>query len=298
MKQAVLLLAYGAPERIEDVEQFLAGLRAGRPLASHQVEEIKQRYAAIGGGSPLTARTREQAEALERELAGAGPAVPVHFGMRNWRPSIQDAMARLRVQGAERIVAICLAPQYSKFSVGVYFRRVQEARVALGTGVEVVWTKSFHDHPMLIEAFYEKLAPLAAGRTVLFTAHSLPERALESGDPYDREAKATARAVAARAGLAEYDFAYQSQGLTEDKWLGPTVESVLEEYARRGVRDVVLQPVGFVSDHLEILYDVDIRFRGYASERGIRLVRPESLHTSPTFIAALASVARERLEAA
>ncbi len=194
-------------------------------------------------------------------------------------------------------MAVCLAPQYSRLSVGLYFRRVQEAKVELGMKAEVVWTKSFHDHPLLIEAFDEKLAPLLAGRKVLFTAHSLPEKILESADPYDREAKATARAVAERAGLASWDFAYQSQGLTDDKWLGPTVEATLDATRSEGVTEVVLHPIGFVSDHVEILYDVDILFRDYARERGIRLERPESLNDSPTFIAALAAVAQERIEA-
>jgi protoporphyrin/coproporphyrin ferrochelatase len=298
MKQAVLLLAHGAPDRLEDVEKYLSLVRSGRPLAPHLVEEIKQRYAAIGGGSPLTARTNEQAQALEQLLSRDSPGARVYVGMRNWRPSIREAMERMRADGVDRIVALCLAPQYSKLSVGLYFRRTQEAKVELGMRAEVVWTKSFHAHPLLIEAFSEMLAPLLPRHKVLFTAHSLPEKILETADVYDAETHATARAVAARAGLAEWDFAYQSQGLTDDRWLGPTVESTLDRYAELGVKEVVLHPIGFVSDHIEILYDVDILFRGYAAERGIRLARPRSLNDSPTFIAALAAVAREKLEAA
>jgi ferrochelatase len=181
--------------------------------------------------------------------------------------------------------------------VGFYFRRTQEAKVELGVNAEVVWTKSFHDHPLLIESFHEKLSAWLPRERVLFTAHSLPEKVLETADPYVAETKATAAAVAARARLADYDFAFQSQGLTDDRWLGPTVESVLDRYRQEGVREVVLQPIGFVCDHIEILYDVDILFRGYAAERGMRLERPESLNDSPTFIAALSAVARERLEA-
>ncbi|HSW49622.1 MAG TPA: ferrochelatase [Bryobacteraceae bacterium] len=292
MRQAVLLLAHGAPDRLEDVERYLSLVRAGRPLAPHLVEEIKQRYVAIGGGSPLTARTNEQAQALQQRLAGKAR---VHVGMRNWKPSIRDAMEQIRADGVERIVALCLAPQYSKLSVGLYFRRTQEARVELGVGADVIWTKSFHSHPLLIEAFAEKLEPLLPRQRVLFTAHSLPEKILESAEAYDAETRATARAVAARAGLAEWDFAYQSQGLTGDKWLGPTVESTLDRYAGEAVTEVVLHPIGFVSDHIEILYDVDILFHGYAAERGIRLVRPESLNDSPAFISALAAVVREKL---
>jgi ferrochelatase len=201
----------------------------------------------------------------------------------------------MKADGVERIVALCLAPQYSKASVGFYFRRVQEAKTEAGLAAEIVWTKTFHAHPLLVEAFAERLAPLLPAPRVLFTAHSLPERALEGGDPYDSEARATADAVARRAGLDTWEFAYQSQGFTEDKWLGPTVESRIDEYAAAGVREMVLAPIGFVCDHVEILYDVDVAFRNYARERAIALRRPESLNDSPTFVRALAAVARDRL---
>lgn len=295
MKQAVLLLAHGAPERMEDLDAYLDLVRGGRPTPAKLREEIRHRYAAIGGRSPLTARTREQAQALEQRLAADGFPVPVFFAMRNWRPFIQETMQEIKAAAIERVVAICLAPQYSRASVGLYFRRVQQARLELGMATEIVWAKSFHEHPLLIEAFAEKLAPLVAGRRVLFTAHSLPVRILEAGDPYDREARNTARAVASRLNLERWDFAYQSQGASEEAWLGPPVEAVLDDYARQGVGEVVLAPIGFVADHLEILYDVDIHFRDYARRLGIRLWRPESLNDSPTFIAALADVAASRL---
>jgi ferrochelatase len=297
MRDAVLLLAHGAPERSDEVSEYLKLVRGGRPLAPELVEEIRSRYDAIGGGSPLTARTQAQAAALERKLAADGLPVPVYFGMRNWRPSILETMARMKADGIERIAAICLAPQYSKFSIGLYFRRTQEAKTQLGFNAEILWAKSYHDHPLLIEAFAQRLAPLLPAQMVLFTAHSLPEKILETADAYDAEAKATARAVATRLGLDRWEFAYQSQGLTDEKWLGPTVESRIDEYAQAGIQDLVLAPIGFVSDHVEILYDVDILFRNYAAERGIRLRRPESLNDSPTFIAALADVARQKLGA-
>jgi ferrochelatase len=294
MKQAVLLLAHGAPERVEDVEEYLERIRSSRPGSGptppHVIQEVKQRYEEIGGSSPLLAWTRKQAEALQRELA-----IPVYFGMRNWHPLIRETMQQIADDRVERLVAICLAPQYSKASVGLYFRRTQEAKNAVSSQAEIVWTKSFHAHPLLVEAFAERLQPLADGRKVLFTAHSLPEKALEGGDPYDAEAKTTARAVAERVGLRDWDFAYQSQGMTQDKWLGPTVEEMLSRYQAEGITDVVLDPVGFVCDHVEILYDVDVLFRQYAAQRGIHLVRPETLNDSPKFIAALADVAREKL---
>jgi ferrochelatase len=167
---------------------------------------------------------------------------------------------------------------------------------SLGLKAQVVWTTSFHDHPRLIGAFHERLAPLLPAEMVLFTAHSLPEKILEQQDPYDAEARATARAVALRSGLQRWEFAYQNQGMTAQKWLGPTVGSRLDHYAERKLSDVVLAPIGFVSDHVEILYDIDIRFREYAREKGIRLRRPASLNDSPAFITALADVVRQRLE--
>jgi len=286
MKQAVLLLAHGAPERIEDIPEYLSVIRGGRPAAPAVVEEVRRRYAAMGGGSPMNARTREQAEALAARLG-----VPVYVGMRNWRPPIAEALARIKADGVERVIAIVLTPHYSQAGAGLYVRRTEEARAAAGLNTELVWTRAFFDHPLVIEAFAERLAPLLPAERVLFTAHSLPERALEPGDQYDRETRTTASMVAARSGLARMDFAYQSQGFTNEAWLGPRVEEVLDGYAAQGVRDVVLQPVGFVCDNLEILYDVDVAFREYARERGITLRRPESLNASPAFIAALAAIA-------
>ncbi len=286
MKQAVLLLAHGAPQRLEDIDEYLLYVRGGRPVVPRIVEEVRHRYALIGGSSPLTDWTRKQAEALQACLG-----IPVYFGMRNWHPFIRETMRQIQQDGIERLVAMCLAPQYSKMSVGFYFRRTQEAKQELGVNAEIVWTKTFHNHPLLIEAFAEKLAPLADGRKVLFTAHSLPEKILENADPYDAEARTTARLVAERLGITDWDFAYQSQGMTEEKWLGPTVESKLDQLTG----DLVLDPIGFVCDHVEILYDVDVLFREYAARRGLRLDRPESLNGSPRFTQALAAIAREKL---
>jgi ferrochelatase len=282
MKEGVLLLAHGAPERLDDIPRYLDYVRGGKPAVPQLVEQLRR----------LLARTRAQAEALERTLG-----IPVCFGMRNWHPFIKDTLARMQSRGIERIVAVCLAPQCSKMSVGSYFQRTREAGEALGLKARIIWAESFHDHPRLIDAFHEKLIPLLPAEMVLFTAHSLPEKILENDDPYDTEAKATARAVASRSGLERWEFAYQSQAMTPEKWLGPTVESRLDDYAARGLNDIVLAPIGFVSDHVEILYDVDIRFREYARDRGIRLRRPASLNDSPAFIAALADVVRQRLEA-
>ena len=287
MKQGVLLLAHGAPERVEDVESYLSFVRGGRPASPRIVEEVASRYQAIGGSSPLLAWTRAQAEALQRLLG-----IPVFFGMRNWHPFIRETMDQVRDAGLERIAAIAMAPQYSELSVGLYIRRTEEARRDAGVAAEIRWAASFHDEPLLIEAFAEKLEPVAAGRKVLFTAHSVPERSLAGGnDLYDCETRATAAAVASRLKLADWEFAYQSQGLTDDRWLGPTVESCLDRYAAAGLREVVVYPVGFVCDHVETLYDVDVVFRAYGAARGISVIRPEALNGSAKFTAALAEVA-------
>jgi protoporphyrin/coproporphyrin ferrochelatase len=279
---AVLLLAHGAPVKVEDVESYLSYVRMGRPGNPRIVEEVKHRYEQIGGASPLLCWTQEQADALKKVLG-----IPVYFAMRNWHPFIQDVVPQIQ---ADRVAAICLAPQFSEMSVGLYMKRTVEAAPRLN----LVWAKSYHDEPLLAEAFAERLRPLLPGH-VLFTAHSLPEKILETGDPYADECRATAAAVAARVGLHSYEFAFQSQGMTSDQWLGPTVESCLDRYAEEGIRHVIIDPIGFVCDHVEILYDIDIQFREYAAARGISVRRPESLNGSETFTQALAEVAKRCL---
>ncbi len=292
MKQAVLLLAHGAPETVDQVDAYLLNIRGGRPLPPAMVQEVRHRYALIGGRSPLLDLTRRQAAALQARLG-----VPVYVGMRNWTPYIRDALDRMAADGVTRAAAICMAPQYSSLSVGLYMRRAQEALAEKGASIDLAWVESFYQHPLLIAAFADRIRPLLGARpvTMLFTAHSLPERVLEAGDPYDQEVRATAAGVAAAMELSRWDFAYQSQGMTEEKWLGPTVESRIDALAGDGVREMILAPIGFVCDHLEILYDVDILFRDYAARRGVLLRRPESLNDSPLLVQALAELARERL---
>jgi protoporphyrin/coproporphyrin ferrochelatase len=273
VKSGVLLLAHGAPERIEDVPQYLTYVLGGRPVPPRVVEEVRSRYEAIGGSSPLTHWTRVQAEALE-EILG----IPVFYGMRNWPPFIQGAVDQARRQCITHLSCVCLAPQYSEMSVGLY-RKHTEA--AADGKIELNWATSYHDEPLLIEAFAERLEGTAA--PVLFTAHSLPA----PNEQYENEARTTARLVAERAGVREWDFAFQSQGMSGGQWLGPTVESVIDRHTGP---ELVLQPIGFVCDHVEILYDIDIHFRDYSAARGITLKRPESLNGSPTFTKALMQV--------
>jgi ferrochelatase len=277
VKQGVLLLAHGAPERVEDVPEYLKYVRGGQPVAPRVVEEVASRYREIGGSSPLTRWTRVQAEALGKLIG-----IPVFFGMRNWHPLIKQTMEQVRATGIERLACVCLAPQFADLSVGLYMKHT----VAAGEGIELTWAKSYHDEPLLIEAFAERLR--GAKGHVIFTAHSLPA----PNDGYARECRETAALVAARAGIREYDFAFQSQGMSGGEWLGPTVESLLDA---RPANEVVIAPIGFVCDHVEILYDVDVQFKKYADAKGIRLSRVESLNGSETFTRALAEVSKRCL---
>jgi ferrochelatase len=294
----VLLLAHGAPDRIEDIPEFLLNVRGGRPLPEPVVKEIANRYSLIGGGSPLLRLTTLQAEALRKLIAH-----PVYVGMRNWKPFIAEAVRRLRDDGVERVVAVCLALQNSRTSIGLYRKYLTEAVAQESPGLAVEFVESWHDHPGLIEAFRERLAAAlltAIQETggpvpIIFTAHSVPERTITDGDPYASQVQETAALVARAAGLADYRVAFQSQGMTAEKWIGPTVESLIDELAQAGRKDVLLVPVGFVCDHVEILYDIDVLFHDYGKARGVAVRRSESLNDSPQFAAALASLVSARI---
>ncbi len=298
---AVLLLGHGAPERLGDIPEFLLNVRGGRGLPEQAVQDIIERYAGIGGGSPLTKITMQQAEALAGTLG-----LPVYVGMRNWKPYIEDAVQRLVEGGAERAVAVCLAPQNSRSSIGLYHSHLAKAVDKVAPGLRVEFVDSWHDHPGLITAFCERVS-CALTRAeeearqavpVVFTAHSVPVRTIEEGDPYEDQVKETARLVAKAMRLENYRVAFQSQGMAPDPWVGPTVESLIDEFAAQGQRHIVLAPIGFVSDHVEILYDIDIVFREYGQKRGISVVRSESLNDNPLFIRSLASVVSSRIETA
>ena len=313
-RAAVLLLAHGTPERAEQIPEYLRNVTSGRPLPPVVVEEIQHRYALIGR-SPLTEITMEQARLVEAELAAAGLDVPVYVGMRNWRPYIADTVRRMRADGVEQAVVICLAPQNSRTSVGLYRRAV----TAEAAGLRIDFTESWAGHPLLTEAFAERLraaesrlrAETGAAVPVLFTAHSVPTRTVQppsegetgprlwpgsGADPYADDARRTAELVAAHVPeISRWWFAFQSQGASGGPWLGPTVEETLETIAAEGVKTLILQPIGFLCDHVEILYDVDHLFREFAARLGMRLERPESLNGSAVLAAAVADLARQGL---
>jgi ferrochelatase len=298
-KNAVLLLAHGTPERVEEIPAYLANVVSGRPLPPAVIAEIQHRYSLIGR-SPLTEITMQQAARISDELG-----VPTYVGMRNWKPYIFDAVKQMASDGITHAVAICLAPHNSRTSVGLYRRAV------IGETGEAPFTIDFvpewHAEPLLIRAFSEKLrdgwsaACLEANSAVpvLFTAHSVPVRTIEAGDNYERQARETAELVAASVPeiAGHWHFAFQSQGMSGGEWLGPTVESVIQQLAGAGHKHLFVQPIGFVCDHVEVLYDIDIAFKQYAAARGIALSRAESLNDSVLFARAVAALARTRLAA-
>jgi len=292
MAHAVLLLAHGTPDTVSEIPEYLRNVTGGRPIPDSVINEVRHRYSLIGH-SPLTEISLRQGELLSQYLN-----LPVYVGMRNWKPYIAMTIERMLADGVHRCVVICLAPQNSRTSVGLY----QQAVTKNSQAMELDFIQSWHDHPPLIEAFTERLK---AARTrfgtrtpVIFTAHSVPARTIADGDPYERQARETGALVARNAGIPEsqWKFAFQSQGMSGGPWIGPTVEETMLTVRENGHSRVLIQPVGFVCDHVEILYDVDVAFRDYGSKIGLEVHRTESLNDSPGFIMALASLVRERLQ--
>jgi ferrochelatase len=294
-KWGVLLLAHGAPERLEDIPTFLLNVREGRKLSDAAVNEIVRRYSLIGG-SPLLRLTTLQAQGLAKLLGR-----PVYVGMRNWKPFISEAVQRIKTDGVERAVALCLAPQNSRTSIGLYKKYLFEEVERLAPNLQVDFIENWHDHPALVEAFRERVATALARAQaeagspvpVIFTAHSVPEKTIQGGDPYAQQVRETAALVAKAMSLKEFSVAFQSQGMTSEPWMGPTVEALIDQLAAQGQRHALLAPVGFVCDHVETLYDIDVVFRAYGKTKGVTVHRSESLNDSPLFIQALAAIVTE-----
>jgi protoporphyrin/coproporphyrin ferrochelatase len=288
MRTGVLLMAHGTPSSLDEMPAYLTAVRGGRAPSAELVAEMRHNYGAIGGRSPLTDLTCAQAAALQARL---GNEMPVAVGMRNWHPYIKDAIAALADVGVSRIVGIPMAPQFSTLSVQKY---LDAARSALPSGIRFDTISSFHDHPLLLDAFAERIRDAApeTEELIVFTAHALPVRAIEAGDVYADQVAATARGVAARAGVTRYERAYQSAGRTPEPWIGPALDDLVRAQAAAGVRKVLIVPIGFVCDHTEILFDIDVQAAAVAREAGVALRRTESLNASPAFIALLEDLVR------
>jgi ferrochelatase len=293
----VLLMALGGPDSLDAVEPFLQNVRHGRPTPREMVLEFRERYAKIGGKSPLLEISLAQARALERRLGAGGTEFRCYVGMRHWTPYIRDVVPKISQDGVQRVVGLCLTPYFSRMSVGAYFADLDRAVAMSAADLDLLRVESWNDRAELVQAYANKirdgLTRLASmghrDPVVLFTAHSLPGKIIEEGDPYERELQETMASILAALPPVRSRLCYQSAGRTAEPWLGPPLEDVLEDLGREGEGAVLVAPFGFVSDHLEILYDVDIEAAARARALGIRLERAESLNTDPLFIEAMAS---------
>ena len=296
---AVLLMAMGGPDCLENVEPYLLDVRGGRPTPPELVEEIRERYRATGGKSPALGITKDVARQLEVRLNESGNGrYRVYVGLRHWHPFIKETYAELLNEDPRHVIGLCMAPQQSSLSTGAYQKRVEEARVALQNTCPISYVGSWHKHPRLIAAIARnvrqgllKFPPgIRAAVPVLFTAHSLPERVVAMKDPYPDEVKGTVEAVTALLGSQPTCFAYQSQGRSSEPWLEPTVESVLGGLHHEGYRQVLVAPIGFICDHVETLFDIDIELKHLARSKGMQLERMAMLNNSPALVEILFDV--------
>ncbi len=293
----VLLMAYGAANSPDEIAPYLADIRSGRPSSPELVEEIKERYSLMGGKSPLLEITKDQAAMLEKELNQGGTRFKTYIGMRHWHPYIKDTVSQMAQDGIRKIIALCLTPYYSRMSVGAYFNKLEEGVSAADTSFEVSRVESWNDQPQLIDAFVLKVqkalekfpSGIREKVPMIFTAHSLPERILKEKDPYPQELNETIELIMKKVGGNPYRLAYQSQGRTPEPWLGPEAGAVINELHEQGHRHLVMAAIGFISDHMETLYDVDIKYRNQCDSKEIHLERAESLNASPLLIQAMSS---------
>ncbi|MCU0241507.1 MAG: ferrochelatase [Vicinamibacteria bacterium] len=289
--RGVLLLAHGAPENLAAIPAFLQDVRGGGPPSAAQVAELTARYEAIGGHSPLIEIARAQAAALAAEL---GSELPIFLGMRHSRPRIAEALVEAERAGMRSLFVLPLIPQLSAFNRARYGDAIDPA---WRSKFALQWTASWHAHPALIAAYAQPLAAARKGceeAEVILTAHSLPRRVIEAGDVYAEQVQETARLVAAATALPRYHLAYQSAAPTGAPWLGPMLQEVILRLSGEGVRRVVIAPIGFIADHAEVLYDIDVAAHRFAAEHGVELQRSASLNTAPLLIQALADVVRKQ----
>jgi len=297
---AVLLMAYGSPSRAEDLPAYLADIRGGEKPPPEAVADLRRRYDAIGGRSPLQEITRSQATELQRVLDEQEIRATVFVGMKHWHPFIGDVVQDIAARRFERILGIALAPHYSRMSIGGYEEAIHEGLSVCGGSAEVTMVKQWHLHPGFIRTWADPIAAVRRARkefgsddaVLLFTAHSLPERIVEEGDPYSKQLEESSRAIASAVSAPRWTFAWQSAG-SHGRWLGPSISEKLKELATQGAKAGLAAPIGFTSDHLEILYDLDIAARVRAEELGLRWARVPSPNASPLLVSTLADIVRD-----
>jgi ferrochelatase len=281
---AVVLMAYGSPDRLADVPAYYADIRSGRPIRPELLAGLVERYRRLGieDANPLNAITEETRAALEQELG-----VPVFTGMKHWQPRIGAAAEAALDTGARTVVGLVLAPQYSRGSIAGYRQQLEDG---VAGRAELAFVESWHDDPGFIALLADRVRGTDAH--VVFTAHSLPARVLEGGDPYEEQLLETSRLVAEAAGVLDWSFSYQSESATGEPWLQPDILDHLATLRERGVDSVFVCPVGFVSDHLEIRWDLDVEAAERAAELGMRYDRMEMPNADPGFIRVLAGIVR------
>ncbi|MFD0713932.1 ferrochelatase [Paenibacillus sp. GCM10027626] len=298
----VLVMSYGTPESMEGIEEYYTHIRRGRAPSPEQLAELTERYeAVVGGVFPLRENTNKQVAGLQAALEAIAPGRYVCYqGLKHARPYIEDGVAAMAADGIKRGIGIVLAPHYSVMSIGGYNKRAQEKADELQ--IEMAFVESYHLHPKLLDALTARVMAarekfdLSQPLKVLFSAHSLPVRIREMNDPYEGQLLATAKAVASRAGIESWGFTWQSAGRTHEPWLGPDILDTLQEEAAAGIKQVLSAPIGFVSDHLEVLYDIDIEAKAAARELGMQLERIEMLNTDPLYMETLADSAAAKDE--
>ncbi len=294
----LLVMAYGGPNNIDEVEPYLLDVRGYRPTAPEIIHEVRERYREIGGRSPILEQTQAQAAALESALNMSGKDFKAFVGMRHWNPYIKDTLEEMRNQGIERAVGLVMAPHYSRMSIGAYYKKIEE----INSPIEFARIEDWHLQPGYLNALANRVraalerfpADVRSQVPVIFSAHSLPERILEWNDPYPTQLRATVDAVMQRLGNQPYDFAFQSAAISNEPWLGPDVSEAIKRFAAQGQKNLISCPIGFVCEHVEVLYDIDIVFQKLAKSLDVHLERIEMVHTAPEMVVGLAQLIREK----
>jgi ferrochelatase len=298
----LLVMAYGGPDNLDEVEPYLMDVRGYRATAPEIVHEVRERYREIGGRSPILERTQAQANAIESVLNEQGQFFKAFVGMRHWHPFIADTLDEMCAQGIDRTVGLVMAPHYSRMSIEAYFKKVEEANSCM----HVARIDDWYTLPEYLDALAGRVRSalerfpesVRADVPVIFTAHSLPERILEWDDPYPWQLHATVESLMKRLGPRPHEFAFQSAAISMEPWLGPDASEVIERYTSQGSRHILICPIGFVCEHVEILYDIDIVYQSLAKKLGVQLERIEMLNDSPQMIRGLAGLVRQTAQEA
>jgi ferrochelatase len=293
----LLVMAYGGPNNLEEVESYLMDVRGYRPTSPEIVHEVRERYRKIGGRSPILERTQVQAQALATALNADSQDFKAFVGMRHWHPFIKDTLAEMCDQGIERAVGLVMAPHYSRLSIEAYFKKVEEA----SSGIQIAGITNWHLLPAYLNALANRVRgalerfpeSVRAEVPIIFTAHSLPERILEWGDPYPKQLQETVDGIMQLLGSHPHEFAFQSAAISAEPWLGPDAGEVIERHAAQGRKHILICPIGFVCEHVEILYDIDIVYQDFARKLGVQLERIDMLNDEPEMVSGLAQLIRE-----